>query len=86
VAPQGATLAQGETRTLEISVGAEVRIALPEGTHLQRVTSSGAEAYEHPGWLMERGDGLVVLVAARSDGTPVATLVLVEISSGETAD
>ncbi len=86
VAPESITLAQGETRTLEVPVGTEVRITLPEGTHLLRVTSFETTTYEHRGWLMERGDGLVVLVAARSDGTPVATLVLVEIASGVAAD
>ena len=82
----GVSLAQGETRTLEVPVGTEVRIALPEGTHLQRVTSYGAETFDHPGWHMERGDDLVVLVAVRDDGTPAATLILVEAGSEETAD
>ena len=78
-------LAQGETRTLEVPVRTEVRIVLPDGPHLQRITPSGAEAYEHPGWLMERGDGLVVLVATQSDGSPVATLFLAKVAPGESA-
>ncbi len=82
-AMESVALAQGETRTVEVPVGAEVRVLLPDDTLLRRITPAGAEAYDHPGWLMERGDGLVVLVATLRDGAPIATLILAETAGGE---
>ncbi|MFO0608838.1 MAG: hypothetical protein U0324_37070 [Polyangiales bacterium] len=81
-ATESVALSWGETRTLEVPVGTEVRVLLPDDTHLRRITPAGEEAYEHAGWLMERGDGLVVLVATWRDGAPVATLVLTEMAAG----
>jgi len=76
-------LTQGETRVLEVAHGNSVRIELPAGTQLRRLTEQGEEPFDAPGWTMDPGDGVVVLVAVRADGTPVATLVLTEKAVGE---
>lgn len=78
-------LTSGATSVLDVSVGAEVRIERPPGTRLQQLTSGGEVAFDHPGWRMERGDGVVVLVARSDAGAPLATLVLIESPSGENA-
>jgi hypothetical protein len=80
------TLHQGETRVLAVTPGDAVRVELPADTHLRRLTEQGEEPFDAPGWEMEPGDGVVVLIAVRGDGTPVATLVLAEKAIGENAD
>lgn len=76
-------LAHGETRLLQVAHGNSVRIELPTGTQLRRLTEQGEEPFDAPGWTMDPGDGVVVLVAVRADGAPVATLVLTEKAFGE---
>lgn len=84
-AHQSLTLALAETRVLELAPGSSVRITLPVGTRLRRLTDSGERPFDAPGWEMETGDGLVVLLAVRDDGAPLATLMLVESPSRENA-
>ena len=84
-APHQVPLTSGATCVLEVPIGLDVRIERPLGTRLRQLSSDGEVAFDHPGWRMERGDGVVVLVAVNDEGAPLATLVLVESSSGENA-
>lgn len=76
-------LHHGETRVLAVAHGQSVRIGLPPDTQLRRLTEQGEEPFDAPGWEMDPGDGVLAFVALRSDGTPVATLVLTELTVGE---
>lgn len=83
--PHDVPLTSGATTVIDVPVGAEVRIERPLGTRLYRLTSGGEVAFDHPGWRMERGDGVVAIVARNDEGAPLATLALIESPSGENA-
>jgi hypothetical protein len=83
-APRAVTLGLAETRVLELAPGMTVGVTtLPAGTRLRRLTDVDEQPFDAPGWQMEAGDGLVVLLAVGADGAPLAALILVETPFGE---